>query len=213
MESLIGPIMEPFPGLYRILYMSYAPFIEEPAKWSLLLIPWFVRKIDKDSYVRVALAIGLGFGLGELWMLAVELNQLGTVSQYAWYELSGYINERFIVCIMHGGFVALMLRYMRTKIALGMSLAIGLHFVGNFPIYFLRTDFLSLGEDVWMVIVGIWITVFFLGVIIMLAYFAAENRRAGQSLFGLAKCPDCGTIYPRPLLVGVNLVTHRYEPC
>src|SRR3982751_5165983 len=57
-------------GVYRWLTTLYAPLTEEPAKLWPLLIPLIARRVGRDNAVRAAVALGLGFGLGEIALVA-----------------------------------------------------------------------------------------------------------------------------------------------
>src|SRR6185437_15589800 len=55
---------------YTWLVTFYAPLTEEPAKLLVLLIPAIRRDIRAENFIRYALAIGVGFAIGEMWFLA-----------------------------------------------------------------------------------------------------------------------------------------------
>src|ERR1700704_6376030 len=55
---------------YRLVTSFYAPLTEEPAKLVPLLIPAIRRDISAANFVRYALAIGFGFAIGEMWLVA-----------------------------------------------------------------------------------------------------------------------------------------------
>jgi hypothetical protein len=55
---------------YRFARVFYAPVTEELAKlWPLLLLS-FRQRINTGSMTRAGVALGLGFGVGEMWMVA-----------------------------------------------------------------------------------------------------------------------------------------------
>lgn len=200
-------------SVYRFLTTFYAPLTEEPAKLWILLIPWFAKRIDGKNFVRIAMTIGLGFGIGELWMLAEKISHVEEYSSYPWYMFTGFLNERFIVCIMHSAFTALALSRLRKTFILGVLGAMFLHYLGNFPLYLMGIDLGGLGATTWGIIVNIWITIYFLLMITLVVFLATRKIALGRFFFGDAKCPECGTIYPRPFWLGVNMVTRRYERC
>lgn len=47
--------------------LFYAPLIEEPAKWLVLLFLFIRRKLTPNNAVAVAIGTGLGFAIGEIW--------------------------------------------------------------------------------------------------------------------------------------------------
>ena len=53
--------------VYHALSLLYAPITEEPAKLWPLLIPYCYLRLKSLPVHRSALAIGLGFGVGEAW--------------------------------------------------------------------------------------------------------------------------------------------------
>jgi hypothetical protein len=73
-------------------------------------------------------------------------------------------------------------------------------------------DPLGFGQTAWQVILSIWIILFFFAMLALLARLAHGKFRLGQFCYGTAKCPECGHVYPRPLMA-VNLWNKRYEPC
>jgi hypothetical protein len=211
-DWLVG-VMGAKDPFYRFLTTFYAPLTEEPAKLWPLLIPWFRRRIVKENAVAIAMALGLGFGVGEMWFLAERISHDPTLSAYPWYQLTGFINERFMVCIMHGAFTATALVALRKgRFAFGFAGAAFLHYLGNFPIYLGALDVGHLGKPTWTIILGVWVALYFVAMLTLIIWYAAGRKQAGRAVFGRAKCPACGTVYDRPLF-GFNLVTKRYEPC
>ena len=77
------------PG-YEFLRACYAPLTEEPAKLVPLLWPALCGKIRPENVARFALAIGLGFGLGEMWLLA---NLLAPASAATPMETVGFSHQ------------------------------------------------------------------------------------------------------------------------
>ncbi len=205
--------MDPESGVFVFLTMFYAPLTEEPAKWVLLLLPWFRKQITDKNFVRIAMAIGLGFGIGEIWMIAERVFTSPGFVDYPWYDYLGFLNERFIVCIAHGAFAAVMLKYMRRNIAVGMLGAMALHYAANFPIYLAWIDIFNFGKTAWAIILSIYLLVFAVGILLMLTRFAIGSFKLGRWLYGTDVCPDCGKEYDKPVFLAVNLMWKRYERC
>ncbi len=199
---------------YRFLTTLYAPLTEEPIKLWVVLLPWFSNKINnKTIMLKAALAIGLGFGIGEMWLVAYEFAKDPRITSLPWYSFGGYINERFMVCIIHGVFTAVALRRMRNGFIWGILGAMGLHFMGNFPIYLAGVNFAGLGKSAWQMILFFWVSFYFLAMAGLFAYLVfGKFQNLCVFLYGKAKCPECGLTYPRPLFA-VNMVTKRYERC
>jgi hypothetical protein len=211
--------LEPESALFAFLDTCFAPLTEEPAKLWLLLFPWFRARLRQQNAPYLGLAIGLGFGISEAWMVAGLISgdpQIAGIPWYGFGTLNGFMTERFMVCIHHGVFTAAALRLFHRAPLRGILCAMGLHYLGNFPIALKAWNVGNLGQTVWGVIVQIWILLFFFGMLVLLNRFLKsadpEWRGLRHHLLGRAKCPECGLIYERPWMA-VNLGTRRYERC
>jgi RsiW-degrading membrane proteinase PrsW (M82 family) len=141
-------------SLLSFLRMFGAPLTEEPAKLWPLLLPFFRRRITSRNAVHVGAALGLGFGVGEAWFVAGMFLGAPSVELLPWYALSGYVLERCLVCVVHGGATAMAiaaLPYGGRRFALGVGLAMTFHFLTNFPIYLV--SFAPLFKP----LVGLWV--------------------------------------------------------
>jgi len=198
--------------LYALVYVLYAPLTEEPAKLWPLLLPWIYRRMTPQNYLRVAIAIGLGFGLGEAWTVAAFLVKIPAIAKYAWYQLNGFIGERFLVCLLHACFTgaALYLIVVRRWIVAGIGCAMLLHFLGNLPIVLAQQDFLGFGKTAWQAILSLWAPTYLLILSAALA-FLAYGEGWLDKIIGKATCPECKTVYRT--LFGVNLIHKSYERC
>ena len=88
----------------------YAPLTEEPAKLWPLLLPFVRRAITPASAGRFALALGLGFGLGEIFTVAgLVAAKSPAIAALPWYLLGGFIIERMMTCGIHPGMTAVAL--------------------------------------------------------------------------------------------------------
>jgi RsiW-degrading membrane proteinase PrsW (M82 family) len=112
------------------------PMIEEPAKMVPLLLPILAHKLTRENAWRFGVALGLGFGLGEIALLVQLLQQAQVVSAAPWTALTGFISERYIVCLTHGAFTAAALVVWRggRPFLQGLLAAMALHFLANLPI-------------------------------------------------------------------------------
>jgi len=199
--------------IYGFMKNFYAPLTEEPFKLLPLLIPFIYNKISKENFVMAAMAIGLGFGVGEIWLVGSFISQSGQYADMPWYYFSGFINERFMVCILHAGMTAFALSNPGGRLIWGIIGAMGLHFIGNFPIYLASKDVFGLGSEMWQVILGLWVFIFFSAMAILLVYYSMGTlKKFTQFFFGKSVCPGCGNIY-KPPLMGLNWFTKRYEKC
>ena len=199
-------------GLYHFLTTFYAPLTEEPAKLLPLLVPAIFRDVRRENFVRYALAIGLGFGIGELWFIAERVSHDPQLGGLPFYYYGGFFGERLSVCLLHAAFVAVSLRQLRSKFPLGLLGAMALHYFGNFPIFLMVKNAFGWGAGVWRVIVTVWLQLYLIGGILLLSYFTLGKFNPGRVFFGRSRCPGCGAVYSRPFF-GMNLGLKRYERC
>lgn len=199
---------------YQFIQTLYAPLTEEPAKLWPLLIPFFYHRMKSIPVHRVALAIGLGFGVGEAWTIASLLSKSPEISQYPWYFFVGYTNERTMVCIMHSAFTAsaLSLIFKHKLVAYGLLACMLLHFLGNLPIFLAGKNVFRLGAPTWQIMVQLWVVFYFLLMGAFLAYLTYENRWFKKLFRGTVRCPECQQLYEHRLF-GINLLHKRYEKC
>ena len=212
-HRLLGGIIDIKSGGYLFFSTFYAPLTEEPAKLIPLLFPFLRRIITRENFVPFAMMLGLGFGIGEMWMVAEQVTRVPAYAILPFYDFSGYFGERIIVCFMHGAFTAMALRFLHGKFYWGILGAMFLHYLGNFPIYLGAIDLFNLGKTNWQGIVSVWIIVYFLVVMAIMGRISLRKITLGEFFNGKAKCPECGQIYPRPLFLALNLVNRRYERC
>jgi hypothetical protein len=158
------------------------------------------------------MAIGLGFGIGEIWFIAERLAQSPVYAPMPFYQFGGFMGERFVVCLIHGAFLSASLWRLRRGLFWGLCLAMLLHYFGNFPIFLMQKNAFGLGQSVWVVLVSLWIQLYFFGGIALLARFHYGKASVGRFIFGKARCPECAFVYDRPLF-GFNLGPRRYERC
>jgi len=108
---------------YKWLATFYAPLTEEPAKLIPLLIPAIRRDLNARNFVRYALAIGVGFAIGEMWLLADRVARMPAFAALPFYQFGGYVSERLMVCMFHSAFVAVALWRWRRRFAFGVASA------------------------------------------------------------------------------------------
>lgn len=199
-------------NLYGFAKNFYAPLTEELAKLSPLLIPALRRKITKDNFVWYALALGLGFGVGEIWLVAGFVASSPAFVNIPWYQFTGFINERFMVCLIHGVFTSVALWRFRNKFILGILGAMTLHFLGNFPIYLSYINIPAFGKGTWQVVLGLWMVFYFIAMIALMAYLKSGKFQIIRMINGKSVCPECKAVYSGSIL-GLNWFTSRYEKC
>ena len=144
---------------WAVVALFYAPLTEEPAKWLVLAVPAVRRALAPSNAVPLALAIGLGFGIGEIWFLTHALVTSPSYPDLPFWMFYGFVLERLEVCLLHGVFVALPI----ARLAQGKSFWPGAlagvvaHFVTNFPIYPAQIDVFRLGGPLWSLVLMAWI--------------------------------------------------------
>jgi hypothetical protein len=145
-------------GWVAIASLSYAPLIEEPAKWLTAAFPR-VRDAIRQAPVHVALAAGIGFGIGEIWFLARALTASPGYPDLPFWMFSGFVLERLVVCFLHGAFLTLpFVALARVRsFWLGGVAGMVLHFLLNFPIYLAQIDLFGWGAARWMHMLVLWI--------------------------------------------------------
>ena len=204
------------PGLLGWIRTAYAPLTEEPAKLWPLLIPAVRRAITRDTVGRFALALGLGFALGEIVMVGQLVSQRPEIAAMPWYMLGGFITERFFTCAIHPGMTALALAGWRRggSLLLGIFLAMLAHYLSNFPITMAQRGWLGSNAAVSQALVSLWVAGCFFAAVAFLAWLSFPEVRLGRRLFGQAVCPECGGRYDRSVFGGFNAgVGRRYERC
>ena len=197
---------------YAWLVTLYAPLTEEAAKLLPLLVPAILRDIRRENVARYALAIGVGFAIGEMWFVADRVARVPQFAGVPFYQFGGYVNERLMTCVFHSAFVSLSLLGLRRNLALGFAGAAALHWLGNFPISLMNWNVGGLGKANWSIIIQLFI-VFYLVVaaawLWRLAYGFGSLKRM---LYGRRKCPTCDSEYD-PSFLAINAFDRRYERC
>ncbi len=199
-------------SLYLILTTFYAPLTEEPAKWLALAVPPVRRLLRPDNVVPVTMAIGLGFGIGEIWFLAEQLTRVPEYAALPFWMFSGFLIERSYVCFLHGGFVLFLVHRLAHGRPLwpGALAGMALHYLVNLPIFLAGIGAFGLPQEAWITIAS------FLPLLIVvwigMQMNAMSNGKFWLEALGTSTCPECQTVYPRPLLA-LNLGPMRYERC
>jgi hypothetical protein len=144
-------------GLLPWVGFLYAPLTEEPAKWLVAL--WLRRAIRPDSWLGIALGIGLGFALGEIALIAFGLSLSPASAATPFWAYWGFAIERLATCLLHGLMLGPVLRPAAQGRALwpGALTGVALHFAINFPILFVQIDLFGLGRPVWQILVLGWV--------------------------------------------------------
>src|SRR5215470_11389718 len=179
----LDAVIRPALGLgttWAVIALFYAPLTEEPAKWLVLAVPAVRRAIAPANAVPLALAIGLGFGIGEIAFLAHAIVASPGYPDLPFWMFYGFVIERLEVCLLHGAFVAFpIIRLAQGKSFWPGALAgVAMHFATNFPIYPARTDVFGLGAAAWALVVMAWVAILVVAGAIMLARLHRRLPRA-----------------------------------
>lgn len=198
--------------LLNAISLFYAPVTEEIAKWLALGVPSLRKALKPENAVAIALSVGLGFGVGEIWFIAERLARSPHLANVPFYYFNGFLTERLMACFLHGAFIALFFkRYAEGRAVWPAALlAVALHFALNFPILFSQINLFGLGPQIWGLILVIYISLFTLVMFVFVNRLA--SGKAEESILGSSTCPGCGEVYPRSFLA-LNLLTKRYERC
>jgi hypothetical protein len=190
----------------------YAPLTEEPAKWLVLAVPLVWRALRPDNAVVAALAIGLGFGVGEIWFLAEQIARVPAYQGVPFWMFGGFLTERFVVCFLHGGFIAFLVARLATgrSPVPGALAGMALHYFGNFPIFLGSIGAFGLPAAAWISIASL--VPLLMAILLGMAMSRMTGGRLEKEALGESTCPECGAVYPRPLLA-LNLGPVRYERC
>lgn len=120
----------------NVIALLYAPLTEEPMKWAVLMLPFARKYLTPVTAVPMALAIGLGFALGEIGFLAFQISKISAYAALPFTQFFAFGLERFLVALLHGGFIV----FLAVRMALGRSIwpglvaSLALHFLVNLPI-------------------------------------------------------------------------------
>lgn len=171
-ESLFGA-----PGSTLWLRAILPPLVEEPAKLAPLLLPFLAGAVARDNAWRFGTALGLGFGIGEILLLVQLLQPSQAVSAAPWTGLTGFISERYIVCLTHGAFTAAALSLWRNgrPLSLGLLAAMGLHFLANLPIALASLFMTDLATR--SAVLAIWLVLVWSAAIVGLIALARADAR------------------------------------
>lgn len=197
---------------YQWLTSLYAPLTEELAKLIPLLIPAIRRDIKMTNFVRYALAIGLGFAIGEMWFVADRIARTPSLVNLPFYQFGGFVSERLMTCIFHSAYVSVALWRLRHRFALGVAGAMALHWLGNIPILLMAWNVGDLGKVFWTVAIQYWLLIYFVAALVLLSYFAFGRVAPSRLFYGRRQCPECNQEYDAPLLA-LNFGKIRYERC
>jgi hypothetical protein len=172
----------------------------------------------KKLVVPIACALGVGFAMGEMWLVAHFVAEANDphLRVVPWYAFGGYVTERLQTCITHSLFALPTVWFSRRgwpAAMIGLAVGMTLHFLGNAPIMLLRRDVWNLGPTTWGVIAQLWIIGFTISGVLALAGVHLGSGVMRRVFRARMICPECGAEYRQRLLLGLNAGKWRYEPC
>jgi len=166
----------------------------------------------------LALAAGLGFAVGEIWLVASFVAQANDpkLAGLPWYAFGGFLSERLMTCIAHALFalptVVLSRRGWKWG-ALGLVLGMSMHWVSNAPITLMHRGVFGWKPEIWGFVIQLWLALLTLAGLIALIGAYAGRKMIRRILAHKMICPGCGATYRQPFFVGLNWGLSRYEPC
>jgi hypothetical protein len=166
----------------------------------------------------LAMAAGLGFAIGEIWLVAGFVAQANDpkVAELPWYAFGGFFSERLMTCICHALFalptIALARRGWRWGL-IGLALGMSLHFISNSPIALMHREVFGLSKQTWSVLIQVWLILFTIAGLLAIIAAAAGRKMLRRIWSNRMICPECGAIYRQPIFLGLNCGLSRYERC
>lgn len=168
-------------AVYTFVTVLYAPLTEEPAKLWPIFLPFVWRNLGGANALRVALALGVGFGLGEIGFLAERLARNAQLAALPIEMFGGFIIERILVCVWHAAFVAVPVFAAARRPALIPVALLGamvLHFIGNFPIYLSAIGAFGIPAAEWPALLFGWTLIYTVVLALLLAFLWMRGRVA-----------------------------------
>jgi len=214
LDTLIRLIISNESGIYKFITTTYAPLVSEPIKLLPLLLPFLYHRIKKDNFVSFGMALGVGFGIGEIWLNAFRSSQIPNDSFLPiGFVLLGYISEWLMVCLLHGAFTSLVLWRFRRGLGWGLATAMGLHLLVQLP----RNLFnMNIGAGIRQVLrfyMPLHLILFFILMVLLLIYLRAGKQGLRQTFSGAKiHCPECQESYKRSYWM-THLSTKDIEKC
>ena len=194
--------------------VGYGPIIKETIKLLPLMLPFIRHRIASKNFVAYGMALGLGFGIGEIWLTAFQTSKVPAVFLLPFgYLLLGFIAERLMFCFLHGAFTSLVLSHWKRRWGLGLGKAIVLHMLAVLPLYLSQMNILGISPRAWRSILPMYLVFFFVCMIFMLIYLRS-GAKGIHEIFVRAdiNCTKCGKPYKRSFWM-TNVSNKEYDFC
>jgi hypothetical protein len=178
-DGLLGAL-SPDPETLQFLRVWYAPLTEEPLKLLPLLVPFVFHRVDARNGVVAGLALGLGFGIGEIGYLASVWAKVPQYAALGPAHFSGFILERLQACIFHSAMTATVVWQWLRGARWGILVAIAIHFALNFPIYLRNQGAFELTRAVLTDIVFVWFSAATIALAFWIVWMIRKPPKPGQ---------------------------------
>jgi RsiW-degrading membrane proteinase PrsW (M82 family) len=128
-----------WPWWFAVLVLLIVGVCEEGIKALPALVPSVQESIrSRASAAPMALTIGLGFALGEIWYVAYGIYQHDpAAAKLPFYMLGGFVGERVCAIVVHGFCILLALRGLLTgkrHFVFGLGTAMAAHSLADLPV-------------------------------------------------------------------------------
>jgi len=214
LDNVILTVFSRESGLYKFIKMGYGPIIKESIKLAPLMLPFISRRISLKNFVAFGMALGLGFGIGEIWLTAFQIRHVPANSMLPFgYVLLGFIAERLMFCFLHGAFTSLVLSHGKRRWGIGLGKAIGLHLLAVLPLHLSQMNILGINPRAWRTILPLYLVFFFIGMIFMLIYLRSGAKGIYETFVRAdINCASCGKPYKRSFWM-TNVSNKEYDFC
>ena len=201
LDGVVQPVLQSNPDWYRFATTFYAPLTEEPAKWAVLIPLFLAGKITQDNKGAWAICLGFGFGMGEIVFLAQRIASDPQSLAIPWYQSTGFIVERLMVCTIHSALVLAAAGALAGRKPWRLLVPLGLHWLLNIPIFVSRQYPLDAAGIVWSQLLWMWTSLFFWGALIYLGRRLLAPSQRMAAFFGKGRLPGVPDSL-RPSLAG-----------
>lgn len=176
----VGALASIEPGLgvetpvwFLLFLFALSPVFEELIKVVPVLLPSVRRQITgPDDAYWTGMALGIGFGLGEIAYLAWGIAASGAYEQYAWYTFTGFLGERVLVVFLHGFMTSLFVWLaFRRKPVTGYLAAVAIHAAINAPAMLFQLGL----APAWTA--SLWLIVLLIGALIVFERIRPKTTR------------------------------------
>lgn len=123
----VAPFTEEAVKLLGLPLLRYSPIPHRDATGTPVKLGW--RQIRAGGVMS-----GLGFGVGEIWAIAILTSLYTPLGGFPWFFYQGFILERFLVVFIHGLMALVSYWGYRRWLPVTFLAAVGLHAAVNAPV-------------------------------------------------------------------------------